>query len=58
MLAAGAVTPEEFTVDNDERSIRKLVRRLDRDARGREIRICYERIHAAASARGERQGRL
>ncbi|MCW5594027.1 MAG: IS110 family transposase [Burkholderiales bacterium] len=42
VLAAGAVKPEEFTVDNDERSIRKLVRRLDRDARGREVRICYE----------------
>lgn len=32
---------EEFTIPNDERSVRKLVRRLDRDARG-EIRICYE----------------
>src|SRR6267142_985741 len=34
--------PEELTISNDERSIRKLVRRLERDARGREIRICYE----------------
>lgn len=42
VLAPGIVQPEEFTLDNDERSIRKLVRRLDRDAKGREIRICYE----------------
>src|SRR5260221_479795 len=41
-LEPGKHAPEEFTVDNDERSIRKLVRRLERDARGREIRICYE----------------
>jgi transposase len=34
--------PEEFTIDNDERAIRKLVRRLERDGDGREIRICYE----------------
>jgi len=34
--------PEEFTIDNDERAIRKLVRRLERDSEGREIRICYE----------------
>jgi transposase len=34
--------PEEFTIDNDERSIRKLVRRLERDSDGREIRMCYE----------------
>lgn len=33
---------EEFTIANEERSIRKLVRRLDRDARGREVRVCYE----------------
>jgi transposase len=35
-------TLDEFTIDNDDRSIRKLVRRLERDARGGEIRICYE----------------
>jgi hypothetical protein len=34
--------PEEFTIDNDERAIRKLVRRLARDGNDREIRICYE----------------
>jgi transposase len=34
--------PEEFTIDNDERAIRKLVRRLERDGDGREIRVCYE----------------
>jgi len=33
---------DEFTIDNDERSIRKLVRRLEREARGGEIRVCYE----------------
>ncbi len=37
-----AQEPEEFTIDNDERAIRKLVRRLERDSDGREIRICYE----------------
>lgn len=34
--------PEEFTIDNDERAIRKLVRRLERDSNGQEIRVCYE----------------
>lgn len=33
---------EELTIDNDERSIRKLVRRLERRAKGGEIRMCYE----------------
>jgi transposase len=33
--------PEEFQIDNDERSIKKLVRRLERGTAG-EIRICYE----------------
>jgi hypothetical protein len=28
---------EEFTIENEERSIRKLVRRLERVARGREV---------------------
>lgn len=45
-LAVAVLVPsraaDEFTIPNDERSIRKLVRRLERDARGREIRICYE----------------
>lgn len=34
--------PEEFTIENTERSVRKLVRRVERDAQGLEIRICYE----------------
>ena len=42
VLSPGAHHAEEFVVDNDERSIRKLVRRLERDAKGEEIRICYE----------------
>ena len=42
VLAPGANKPEEFTIHNDEDSIRKLVRRLQREARGREVRICYE----------------
>jgi len=33
---------EELEIANDERSIRKLVHKLERDARGREVRICYE----------------
>lgn len=33
---------EELTIDNDERSIRKLARRLTRDANGCEVRACYE----------------
>src|SRR5437773_4079691 len=33
--------PEEVTIENDERAIRKLVRRLCRGTTG-EIRICYE----------------
>lgn len=41
-VLAGSRPIEEFTVDNDERSIRKLVRRLERTAEGGEIRICYE----------------
>lgn len=42
ILWPGGVHPEEFTIEHDERAIRKLVRRLDRDAGGREIRVCYE----------------
>lgn len=41
-VLAPRCAPEEFTIANDERSIRKLVRRLDRGAGGREVRICYE----------------
>lgn len=32
--------PEQFTIDNDEPSIRKLARRLNRS--GNEVRCCYE----------------
>ena len=42
VLQCGQREPEEFTVDNNEASIRKLVRRLERTAQGGEIRICYE----------------
>lgn len=42
VLHAGERQPEEFTIDNDERAIRKLVRQLERASRGSEIRICYE----------------
>ncbi|HEX8790323.1 MAG TPA: IS110 family transposase [Polyangiaceae bacterium] len=42
VLAAGRQLPEEFTVPNEERSIRKLARRLKREARGQEVRACYE----------------
>jgi transposase len=38
----GKHEPDELTIDNDERAIRKLVRRLEQRAEGREIRICYE----------------
>jgi transposase len=41
VLAPGA-KPEEFTVDNAEAAIKKLGRRLQRTAKGREIRACYE----------------
>lgn len=52
--------PTELTIENNERAIRRLVRRVERAARGREIRFCYEagtcgyalqrRIEAAGSA--------
>jgi transposase len=42
VLAPDANKPEEFTINNDEGSIRKLVQRLHRNARGREVRVCYE----------------
>lgn len=41
VLHPGKPRPEELEVDNDERSIRKLVRRLEKNAPG-EIRVCYE----------------
>jgi transposase len=42
VLHPGKREPEEFTVETDERSIRRLVRRLERGAGGGEVRICYE----------------
>ena len=42
VLRPGRREPEEFTIDNDERAIRRLVRRLQRDSGGREVRACYE----------------
>ena len=33
---------EELEIANEEGAIRKLVRKLERDACGREVRICYE----------------
>jgi transposase len=41
VLAPGA-EPEEFTVDNTEAAIKKLARRLQRTAKGGEVRACYE----------------
>lgn len=42
ILSPGRREPEELTIENDERAIRKLVRRLERDSGGREVRACYE----------------
>jgi transposase len=42
VLAPGAQSPEEFTVDNNEKAIRKLARRLTRASKAREVRACYE----------------
>jgi len=42
VLQPGQKTAEELAIDNDERSIRKFVRRLERGGSGREIRVCYE----------------
>ena len=47
-----AQEPEEFTIDNDERAIRKLVRRLERDADGREIRSATRRARADTLSNG------
>jgi transposase len=45
-LAVAVLTPkgapEEFTIENNERAIRKLTRRLHRGAHSGEIRACYE----------------
>lgn len=42
VLAPRAKVAEEFTVENTEAAIRKLVRRAEKIARGGEIRVCYE----------------
>jgi transposase len=42
VLSPGSRAPEEFTIDNNEKAIRKLVRRIAASSRGREIRACYE----------------
>lgn len=42
VLHPGREAAEEYTVDNTERAIKKLVKRLERDAKGGEIRMCYE----------------
>lgn len=42
VLSPGRREPEEFTVENNERAIRKLARRLTSAAKGREVRACYE----------------
>jgi transposase len=42
VLGPGSVTAEEFTVGNDEKTVRKLARRLSRTAKGQEVRACYE----------------
>jgi transposase len=41
VLRPGKSEPDEFTVENNERSIRSLVRGLEKGARG-QIRVCYE----------------
>lgn len=33
---------EEFTVENEPRAVRQLAKRLKRDAKGHEVRACYE----------------
>ena len=45
-VLAPKATPEQFTIDNNERAIRKLSRRLQRTARGGEVRACYEAVRA------------
>ena len=42
VLSPGSKVAEEFTIDNTEAAIRKLARRLTKDAKGREVRACYE----------------
>lgn len=41
-LFGGAREPEQWVVDNTASAIRKLVRKLERESRGGEIRCCYE----------------
>lgn len=42
VLAPGNRPAEEFTIDNNERAIKKFGRRLARTAKGQEVRACYE----------------
>lgn len=42
VLHADRREPEEFTIENTAPAVKKLVRRLEREAKGREIRVCYE----------------
>ncbi|MFO0569196.1 MAG: IS110 family transposase [Polyangiaceae bacterium] len=42
ILHPGDGDAAQLEIDNNERAIGRLVRRLEREAKGREIRICYE----------------
>ena len=42
VLRPGRRDVDEFSVENTERAIRKLVRGLEKESRGKEIRACYE----------------
>jgi transposase len=42
VLSPGGREAEDFTIENTERAIRKLARRLTSAAKGREVRACYE----------------
>lgn len=42
VLTAGAAQPEEFTIENNEKAIRKLASRLRRSSKDCEVRACYE----------------
>lgn len=41
-LFLGKDKPEEWTIDHNESSLRKLIKKLGRESRGGEIRACYE----------------
>jgi len=41
ILEPGSQTPREFTIPNEARAIRRLARKLTREAPG-EVRVCYE----------------